>query len=124
MDQWCVVYVVVVYTVSYDVYEYCARTDGFFLTKSCCCCGGGGGSTLWTLLSHTHTHTDRWRSTLHRVVVKGHGARRQSIAYFCNMNADCVVDPKDLDPEQSSHYPPITAKEHLMSKHLASMGET
>ena len=83
--------------------------------------------------------TDRWRSTLHRVVVKPPGARRQSIAYFCNVNGDCIVDPRDLfvnnknknkntdhgEEEQQQHqplYPPITAMEHLMSKHLASMG--
>lgn len=71
---------------------------------------------------------DRWSSTLHRVVVQGTGARRQSIAYFCNVNPDCVVDPADLTSSGDTdtpppHYSPITAKEHLMSKHLASMGQ-
>ena len=73
-------------------------------------------------LSLSH-NTDRWRSTLHRVIVKGiQGARRQSIAYFCNVNGDCLVDPRDLIPDETPHYPPITAWEHLIKKHLASMG--
>mmetsp|Transcript_23456 Transcript_23456/g.50839 ORF Transcript_23456/g.50839 Transcript_23456/m.50839 type:complete len:138 (+) Transcript_23456:689-1102(+) len=71
---------------------------------------------------------DRWLSTLHRVVVtKEDAERRQSIAYFCNVNGDCMVDPRDLltgkDSEATTpKYQPISAKEHLMAKHLASMG--
>ena len=50
--------------------------------------------------------------------------RRQSIAYFVNVNGDCVVDPQEVVPHAHSKYPPITAKQHLMAKHLASMGIT
>lgn len=48
--------------------------------------------------------------------------RRQSIAYFVNTNGDCLVDPKDLHPDDDPKYPPISALDHLMSKHLKAMG--
>ena len=72
---------------------------------------------------------DRWLSTLHRVVVTEEDAqRRQSMAFFCNVNGDCICDPRDLfvmgqeDKDEEAKYDPISAKEHLMKKHLASMG--
>ena len=58
---------------------------------------------------------------------------RYSMAYFVNINGDALVEPlrmkEDNDNDSNTHaqkvkYPPITAKEHLMAKHLASMGET
>lgn len=69
---------------------------------------------------------DKFVSTLHRVIVPPdeHVDRRQSIAFFCNVNGDTIVSPFETCVDQSTgaKYPPITAKEHLMSKHLASMG--
>lgn len=71
---------------------------------------------------------DEWVSTLHRVIIPKSFyqnatqntiiERRQSIAYFCNLNGDAIVEPMGNNPPK---YPPITAKEHLMAKHLASM---
>ena len=75
---------------------------------------------------------DRWQSTLHRVVNPPVGAswgRRQSIAFFYNLNPDAHVsmlqsttgaDGK-LQQEEESKYPPIIAGDFLMEKHLASM---
>lgn len=72
--------------------------------------------------------TDKWRSTLHRVVKPppptnndSVGNRRMSIAFFVNMNGDAHVEPIESCGE--AKYAPITAGQHLLSKHLASMGE-
>ena len=63
-------------------------------------------------------------STLHRVIVPEEDAeRRQSIAYFVNVNGDYIVDTRDMDPSVEPKYPPISAREHLMVKHAASMGK-
>jgi isopenicillin N synthase-like dioxygenase len=66
-------------------------------------------------------------STLHRVILPSTMKRRYSIAFFVNINGDCVVEPLDschsMDDDDQKKYPPITAKEHLMAKHLASMGD-
>jgi isopenicillin N synthase-like dioxygenase len=65
---------------------------------------------------------DRWRSTLHRVVVPPDDvaatARRQSMAFFHNANWDAVIEclPSCLAAGESPRYPPTTAGEHLMSK--------
>lgn len=65
---------------------------------------------------------DRWRSTLHRVVVPPAGvaatSRRQSIAFFHNANWDTVIEciPSCLAGGESPRYAPVTAGEHLMSK--------
>ena len=32
------------------------------------------------------------------------------------------MDTRDFDPNSEPRYPPISAKEHLMAKHAASMG--
>jgi isopenicillin N synthase-like dioxygenase len=55
--------------------------------------------------------------------------RRYSMAFFVNINGDTVVEPLDScrsmdddDDDDKKKYPPITAKDHLMAKHLASMG--
>mmetsp|Transcript_16345 Transcript_16345/g.23848 ORF Transcript_16345/g.23848 Transcript_16345/m.23848 type:complete len:372 (-) Transcript_16345:817-1932(-) len=70
---------------------------------------------------------DKWVSTLHRVVIPpkdGQDNRRQSLAFFANINGDAEVVPIHtcVDEKHPSKYGKITAKEHLMSKHLASMG--
>ena len=89
----------------------------------------------------------RWVSTLHRVVAvvppsAGNNGTtttsytripaRQSLAYFVNLNGDAVVTPLESclpTDDQSARaqileqYPPIAAKDHLMSKYLlASRG--
>lgn len=81
---------------------------------------------------------DSWKSTLHRVVAVDEGsnrddgsggekvfrsARRQSIAFFVNMNGNATVVPFEtcVDSEQPSIYEPIKASEHLMQRHLRSM---
>ena len=65
-------------------------------------------------------------STLHRVVLqdKPENKRRQSIAYFVNINGDAQVSTLEtcIDQEHPEKYPTILAKDHLMAKHLASMG--
>lgn len=59
---------------------------------------------------------DRWRSTMHRVVVPDR--RRQSIAFFHNANWDALIDciPSCLDPGEVPSHPPIAAGPHLMQK--------
>jgi len=60
---------------------------------------------------------DRWRSTMHRVVVppNGHERRRLTMPFFHNANWDalveCIVD--DVEP---ARYAPVTAGAHLMAK--------
>lgn len=71
---------------------------------------------------------DRWVSTLHRVAVppadKFGSCRRQSAAFFHNINADHLVTCIETctSPTNPPKYPPIPAFEHLMQKHLASTG--
>mmetsp|Transcript_10068 Transcript_10068/g.13816 ORF Transcript_10068/g.13816 Transcript_10068/m.13816 type:complete len:340 (-) Transcript_10068:1805-2824(-) len=72
---------------------------------------------------------DEWLSTLHRVVVtagpEGPGCRRrQSLAFFHNINRDAVVEALLLRPDDKPKYDPIVAGDFLMQKHLASLGET
>jgi isopenicillin N synthase-like dioxygenase len=64
--------------------------------------------------------SDKWVSTLHRVVLPSFLERRYSMAYFVNINGDALVQALGGG---SSKFPLITAKEHLMAKHLASMSE-
>ncbi len=65
---------------------------------------------------------DRWRSTVHRVVVPGpdagRDAERQSIAFFHNANWDAVIEclPSCLAPGETPRYDPVTAGRHLMDK--------
>jgi isopenicillin N synthase-like dioxygenase len=72
---------------------------------------------------------DKWTSTMHRVVMPSTGAleERYSMAFFVNVNGETVIQPLssclDDDEESSNKYPSILAREHLMAKHLASMGE-
>jgi isopenicillin N synthase-like dioxygenase len=48
--------------------------------------------------------------------------RRNSIAFFVNVNGDCVVDPADIRPDEKPKHAPIMAEVHLMTKYLKSMG--
>jgi len=49
--------------------------------------------------------------------------RRQSIAYFCNINNDALVEPIPtcVDQNNPSKYKPVTAGDYLLEKHYASM---
>ena len=68
---------------------------------------------------------DKWVSTLHRVVEPTGVAlqRRQSIAYFQNINADTLVEciPTCTSDKNPPKYAPIVAFDHLLSKHNASL---
>jgi len=59
---------------------------------------------------------DRWRSTMHRVLVPEQ--RRQSIAFFHNANWDAVIEclPTCLPPGGEARYAAIAAGPHLMQK--------
>ncbi len=65
---------------------------------------------------------DRWRSTLHRVVTPpadaGAAARRLSIVYFLEPNADALIEciPSCTDAGDPPHYAPILAGEHVKEK--------
>jgi isopenicillin N synthase-like dioxygenase len=82
---------------------------------------------------------DRWKSTLHRVVavpdddeddddterlLKRCG-RRQSVAFFVNMNGDANIVPFEscVDEKNPARYEAIKASDHLMQRHLRSMGK-
>lgn len=60
---------------------------------------------------------DRWRSTMHRVVVPdGGGApRRLTMPFFHNANWDALVECIAADGESARHEP-VTAGRHLMAK--------
>ena len=57
---------------------------------------------------------DRWRSTMHRVVVPSR--RRQSIAFFHNANWDAVIECLESCRGDGAKYAPIEAGPHLMNK--------
>jgi isopenicillin N synthase-like dioxygenase len=65
---------------------------------------------------------DRWRSTLHRVVVPpadaGRDCERFSMAFFHNANWDAVIEcvPTCASPDEPARYAPVTAGRHLMDK--------
>ncbi len=69
---------------------------------------------------------DRWRSTLHRVVVPStdpdRDCSRQSLAFFHNANWDAVIEclPTCLGPGEVATHAPITAGRHLMDKFLST----
>jgi len=65
---------------------------------------------------------DLWVSNAHRVINKS-PRRRQSMAFFCNINHDHLVEciPTCQSPENPAKYPPILAWDHLISKHTASV---
>ena len=60
---------------------------------------------------------DRWRSTMHRVVVPSGdtGRRRISIPFFHNANWDARIECITAAGE-SPRYPPVLAGQHLMAK--------
>ncbi len=66
---------------------------------------------------------DRWRSTMHRVVVPER--RRQSIAFFHNANWDARIDclPTCLEPGEQPRHAPIEAGPHLMNKFRATVNQ-
>ena len=66
---------------------------------------------------------DNWSSTLHRVVNPPAGSnwgRRQSMAFFHNINADAEVAA--IPGTGTPKYESLTAGEFLLKKHLASVG--
>lgn len=67
---------------------------------------------------------DRWRSTLHRVVVPPDGGRtaRHSMAFFHNANWDAVIEclPTCASESDRPRYGPVTAGRHLMDKFLST----
>jgi len=60
---------------------------------------------------------DRWRSTMHRVVVPAGrgGERRLTMPFFHNANWDAVVECI-TGPGEDARHEPVTAGAHLMSK--------
>lgn len=71
---------------------------------------------------------DKWTSTLHRVVMPDRDAkgstRRQSMAFFHNINPDHVVECIETctSEENPPKYEPIRAFDFLMMKHAAATG--
>ena len=74
---------------------------------------------------------DRWRSTMHRVVLPAAtdaaasgDTRRQSIAFFHNANWDARIEciPSCLAPGERPRYAPIDAGPHLMHKFRSTVG--
>jgi isopenicillin N synthase-like dioxygenase len=66
---------------------------------------------------------DQWVSTIHRVInpppdAKG-STRRQSMAFFHNLNADALVEtiPTCITPENPLKYEPVRALEYILQKH-------
>jgi len=64
---------------------------------------------------------DRWLSNMHRVAnpprEKAIGSRRQSLVYFFHPNYDTVIECiPSCKADGVAKYPPITAREHLVSK--------
>lgn len=70
---------------------------------------------------------DRWRSTLHRVVLPPADAEgsteRFSMPFFHNANWDARIEclPTCLDPGEAPRYAPVSAGAHLMSKFRATV---
>ena len=66
---------------------------------------------------------DRWRSTMHRVVVPER--RRQSIAFFHNANWNAAIEciPSCLADGEAPRYAPIEAGPHLMQKFRATVND-
>lgn len=69
---------------------------------------------------------DRWISTNHRVVTPPQDpdtpTRRQSIAFFANVNADLTVEclPSCVGADNPAKYEPVNAFDFLMEKHLGA----
>ena len=58
---------------------------------------------------------DRWRSTMHRVVIADPSVSRLSIPFFHNANWDALIECIAA-PGEVVHHPPVRAGAHLMSK--------
>lgn len=60
---------------------------------------------------------DRWRSTMHRVVVPdgAHARRRLTMPFFHNANWNALVECI-VDDGEAARYAPVTAGAHLMAK--------
>ena len=73
---------------------------------------------------------DRWRSTVHRVIVPPDGTERdcsrQSMAFFHNANWDARIEclPTCLGVGETPRYPPTTAGRHLMEKFRSTHPES
>jgi isopenicillin N synthase-like dioxygenase len=71
---------------------------------------------------------DRWRSTVHRVVVPpadaGRDCERFSMAFFHNANWDAVIEclATCTGPGNPPRYAPITAGRHLMEQFRSTQG--
>lgn len=70
---------------------------------------------------------DRWRSTLHRVVVPPAGSgpsRRQSMAFFHNANYHARIEclPTCVAHGEQPHHAPVIAGPHLQSKFRRAVG--
>jgi isopenicillin N synthase-like dioxygenase len=65
---------------------------------------------------------DRWRSTMHRVIVPEgrHAQRRLTMPFFHNANWDALVECIVADDEPA-HYEPVGAGAHLMEKFRATV---
>lgn len=58
---------------------------------------------------------DRFVSTPHRVV-NSSGRARYSMALFFDPAFDTVIDPRDLRPDATALYPPVTCGEYIVSR--------
>lgn len=57
---------------------------------------------------------DTYISTPHRVRVPEH--ERYSVAFFLEVDPDAMVDPRDLFPQQTAKYPPVSCAEYLAGR--------
>jgi len=100
------------------------RTDGSWspvvIPEDAFCINLGDLMQRWT--------NDSWKSTVHRVVnpplFPGIPTRRQSMAFFCNLNKEATVEtiPSCVTPSAPLKYGPINAFEHLMQRYALSTG--
>eukprot|EP00349_Pseudokeronopsis_sp_Brazil_P002062 CAMPEP_0202960056 /NCGR_PEP_ID=MMETSP1396-20130829/4226_1 /ASSEMBLY_ACC=CAM_ASM_000872 /TAXON_ID= /ORGANISM="Pseudokeronopsis sp., Strain Brazil" /LENGTH=339 /DNA_ID=CAMNT_0049679023 /DNA_START=59 /DNA_END=1078 /DNA_ORIENTATION=+ len=74
---------------------------------------------------------DKWLSTLHRVIIPQQDVeenvlmcrRRQSIAFFYNVDRDAVIECLPIIADEAPKHEPIIAGDFLLQKHLAAMGQ-
>lgn len=62
---------------------------------------------------------DVYASTPHRVIAPA--SERFSIAFFLDPDADAIVEPVTA-PGETPHYPPVTGKDYLQERFLATYG--
>lgn len=67
---------------------------------------------------------DRWRSTMHRVVVPANGGsvRRLTMPFFHNANWDALIE-SIVEAGERAHYDPVVAGPYLMSKFRSTVAE-